>query len=96
MCEPDWRRLLCDGDRGLARGVASLRAILLEGTPCYHGISIDYIDEGSTIVVHGLHVSLWLRRSGPGSGRQALKPDAWPDTSLRSRARFRDLSLFYR
>lgn len=56
MCEPDWRRLLCDGDRGFWR--AGSRAILQEGTPCYHGISIDYIVEGSTIVVHGLHVSL--------------------------------------
>ena len=68
MCEPDWRRLLCDGDRGLARGVASLRAILLEGTPCYHGTSIDYIVEGSTIVVHGLHVSLCCSGAAPAQG----------------------------
>ena len=91
MCEPDWRRLLCDGDRGLARGVASLRAILLEGTPCYHGISIDYIVEGSTIVVHGLHVSLCCGGAAPASGPESL-------SSLdRARVyRFRDLSLFYR
>jgi hypothetical protein len=72
MCEPDWRRLLCDGDRGVWR--AGSRAILQEGTPCYHGISIDYIVEGSTIVVHGLHVSLCCGGAAPAQGVRPRSP----------------------